>query len=342
MKRLATALLVGTILAFTLSACGQSGANDEANDGSVQTVKVALDWVPNTFHYWFFAALERGYYSDAGLKVEFQVPDSTTTSLKLTSLNQSQIGISIGSDTVTAYDNGLPVQVINTIAPAYPLGMLAPANKVSEFADAEGKTVGVINTDVDHLCFNRMLNNSGLSESDVEIVDPGFNLVPPLLSGKLTMVSGSANFEKVIAERESGEKINFFHYSDVCPQPAIELVANKIWAEDNPQTVKSFNAATLKGLVWAMENPEQARDMFVKLYPDYDPDLELAMWNASLPVFCAPHTSEKGLGYSDPGQWQAWIDLMAEQELVSKSFDSSNLLTNDYLPDKPVTTSACE
>ena len=43
---------------------------------SKTTVKVALDWTPNTIHSGLYLALEKGLYADEGLEVELLPPDA--------------------------------------------------------------------------------------------------------------------------------------------------------------------------------------------------------------------------------------------------------------------------
>jgi putative hydroxymethylpyrimidine transport system substrate-binding protein len=342
-KRIVAALLACVVLAVLLSACDQAAGGGAGSEGGPQKLTVALDWQPNTFHYWFFAALENGYFEERDLEIDYVIPDAAATSIKLVGTDRAQVGISPGVDAIGARDSGIPIRVVNTVWPRPPFGVIARAEEVPQFDAIEGKTVGILSTDYDRVCFNRLLEEHGMSEEDVNIVDPGFNLVPPLLSGELAMVTGSDNFERVIAEEESGEDVNWWADADVCPYGSINMFANERWASRNAETLRAFNVAALEGLAWSMENPEEARDIFVKRFPEaaLSPELELAMWEATVPTFCAPYTDDRGLGYSDPEQWRELIDLMTEAGVVEGELPVEELTTNEYLPEEPVRTEEC-
>jgi ABC-type nitrate/sulfonate/bicarbonate transport system substrate-binding protein len=304
---------------------------------------IALDFAPNISHAWFFSALKNGYFEDRGLEVDYVVPDSTTTSIKLVGTGRSQVGISFATEAIAARDRDLPVRVVNTFWPRLRAGMVAMAEEVPEFGAIEGKTVGVLNSDYDRVCFPLLLEEHGLSRDDVEVVDPGASLVPPLLSGQLAMVSGAGDHEKILAERESGEEALFWGFADVCPQMAMGIIANERWASRNAETLRAFNAAALEGLAWSMENPEEASDTFTTEFPDsgYSPELGRALWKEMAASFCAPYTEENGLGYSHPEQWRALVDLMKEAGTLKEQVPVGELVTNEHLPEDPAETDAC-
>ena len=68
-KNLFVALSVGALVLGS-TACG-SKKNTETGSKKLTLV---LDWTPNTNHTGFYVALEKGYYSDAGIELEIVQP----------------------------------------------------------------------------------------------------------------------------------------------------------------------------------------------------------------------------------------------------------------------------
>lgn len=40
-----------------------------------ETIRLALEWIPNTNHTGFYAAIDNGYYEDEGLNLSIFMPD---------------------------------------------------------------------------------------------------------------------------------------------------------------------------------------------------------------------------------------------------------------------------
>jgi putative hydroxymethylpyrimidine transport system substrate-binding protein len=326
---------------LVLSACGQTGSAGDRSSDRPQDITLALGFAPNTAHYWFFSALEKGFFEKRGLKVDYIVPDSTSTSIKLLTTGDAQVADAFGELAISSRAQGLPVQVVNTYAPEPPSGVVAMADEIEQFSDIEGEKAGILDVPYHRTCFDRLLEGNGLTEDEVTIIDPGFNLVPPLISGQLAMVSGADAFERVMAERESGEEVRHFAFAEVCPENVFNLVTTEQWASENTQALSDFNAAALEGLKWAMDHPAQARDIFVERFPENDPQLELAMWTAVRPAFCAPYTNSNGLGYSDPGHYEELTALFKEAGVIDSPPPIEELVTNEYLPKDPLRSEAC-
>ena len=58
--------LAGLLGLLLLAACG-GGGEDDAN-----TVRVQLDWTPNTNHIGIYIAQAKGWYRDAGVKLQIR------------------------------------------------------------------------------------------------------------------------------------------------------------------------------------------------------------------------------------------------------------------------------
>ncbi|WP_188460905.1 ABC transporter substrate-binding protein [Marivirga lumbricoides] len=71
----------------------------------MHTLKVALDWTPNTNHTGFFVAKAKGFYSDIGLSIELRSPEEDnyqTTPAKLVAGDKAHFAIA-PSETVISY-----------------------------------------------------------------------------------------------------------------------------------------------------------------------------------------------------------------------------------------------
>lgn len=344
MRLAATRVLVAS--AVLVAACSGAGTEQASAPGGggesgLRPVRFALVFPPNWVQGYFFAALDQGFYEEEGLEVEFLVPDSTTTSNRLVSLGQAELGETFGSDPLVAYGQGLSIEIVNGLMPDSLVGMMALPDAVSDFGDVEGGTVGLLNTPLDRVCFDLLLEDAGLTQEDVEVIDPGFNLVAPLIAGEFVASTGSLLGEYVTASSEYGEEIRFFPYGDVCPAYPTAVIGNRQWVADNPDLVQAFNRATLRGAVFAMEEPQETYELFVARFPDQEDAVTEAKMTEAQMFYCSAHTEENGLGSADLEAWQTLVELLVEEGSIGEPYDAAELVTNDHLPEEPVTTERC-
>src|SRR5690349_24537976 len=83
-----TALVVG--LALLLAGCGGAA---EPQQGAPRTIRIALDWTPNTNHSGLYVAQQEGWFRDAGLDVQF-LPYNNTPPDTLVGAGAAEFGIS--------------------------------------------------------------------------------------------------------------------------------------------------------------------------------------------------------------------------------------------------------
>lgn len=186
-----------------------------------------------------------------------------------------------------------------------------------------------------------MLREAGLDERDVEIIDPGFNLVAPLIANEFVTSTGSQLGEYLTASKEHGELIRFFPYTEQCPAYPTVIIGNRQWLEENASIARAFNEATLRGAVYAIENPQEAYDIFVERFPDQQDELTQAKMTEAQLFYCDARTSETGIGHSDLHTWQELVDLLVDEGSVEHRYDASELVTNDFMPEKRYVTSRC-
>ena len=64
---------------------------------AMQKINFVLDWTPNPFQNFVYAADKNGYYKDAGLDVSIAIPDSAIGSLQMIGTKKADIGLSVST-----------------------------------------------------------------------------------------------------------------------------------------------------------------------------------------------------------------------------------------------------
>ena len=75
---------------------------EEPAQGELAKILVTLDWVPNEYQNWMWAGMDKGFYADEGIEVEFFVPTNVETALTAVSAGRTDLGLSISADTILA------------------------------------------------------------------------------------------------------------------------------------------------------------------------------------------------------------------------------------------------
>jgi ABC-type nitrate/sulfonate/bicarbonate transport system substrate-binding protein len=315
------------------SAAGGSPAATQVPE--VRDVTLIMDWVPWVLDIPVDVAQERGFYGDAGLAVEQVLPAGPTDVVKFVSTGKAQFGIYYAPDTLMGVAEGAPLLSVAALMSHAPLGMaMAPGVRAESPADLAGTTAGVVLVPSTRASFATMLETAGVDPSSVKVADPGFDLVPPLLAGKYDSVAVT-EFGELVQADATGQELDYLDFRDWgTPDYAfLNVITEQGFAGENPATVRAFVAATMQGLDWALSNPVEAVDLYVKRHPELKKDLLLAQWKAAAPSMAAS-SGGRPAGWQDPQAWTKLSDWMVRTEQIGTAADVSAVVTNDFLPAK--------
>lgn len=115
-----------------------------------------------------------------------------------------------------------------------------------------------------------------------------------------------------------------FYYADV-------IVTTRAFAEENPDAVRRFVRASLRGLDYVIDNPEEAVEITSAIE---GVSREHAEWRIPVQntLSVSAETEVHGLGYMDLEKVQAMIDFLYEYGQIERSFDASEVIDNSFLP----------
>src|SRR5919108_3336235 len=181
---------VSAIAALALAAgCGEKSEN--TSGGPAQSLTLELDWLVNPDHAGIFEARDRGYFRDAGLEVNPQVPSDPSAPIKEVAAGRVDLAVSYEPEVLLAYDQGLPVKAVAAIAPR-PLTSLIglTGTGIQNVKDLDGKTVVTAGIQYQTDYLQTILERAGLSPSDVNEVNVQANLLQAILSGRADAILG--------------------------------------------------------------------------------------------------------------------------------------------------------
>jgi putative hydroxymethylpyrimidine transport system substrate-binding protein len=343
--RAVAALIALAAALLALAGCGAAqpavtasapaaGSSTVASAATEQAeVTLIMDWVPWVLDIPVDVAQEQGFYADHGLTVHQQVPAGATDVVKFVSTGKAQFGLYYAPDTLMGVAEGAPLLSVAALMSHAPVGVaLAPGVHASSPADLADTTAGVVMVPSTRASFETMLKTGGVDPSSVKVVDPGFDLVPPLLAGRYDSVAVT-EFGELVQADQTGQKLDYLDFRDWgTPDYAfLNVLTGKGFAEKDPNTVRAFVAATTEGLDWAVAHPDEAVALYVKRHPELDAGLLLAQWTAAMPSM-ATAGGGHAAGWQDVDGWTKLNDWMVQTGLMKSPVDVSAAVTDDYLP----------
>lgn len=294
------------------------------------TIRVVLDWAPNTNHTGMYVALEKGYYKDLGLNVEILQPPEDGA-LALVAAGNAEFGVDFQESMgpALASDDALPVVAVAAIINHNTSGVISLKDSgIISPKDLSGKRVSAWESPLFEAMLRTVVENDGGKEP-VKIVPITIMDVFSALQTDIDAVWIYYGWDGIATERVIDT--NYFAFKDVNPvfdyyTPV--LVASSDFAAQNPGLVKKFMEATAKGYRHAIENPDDAAFILNKSVPELDAELVLESQRYLAGEYQADASR---WGEIDPARWDAFYGWMFEQGLLENDIRGKGF-TNEFLP----------
>jgi ABC-type nitrate/sulfonate/bicarbonate transport system substrate-binding protein len=316
----------------TAAAAQQQDGAEPASGEAVKKVELIMDWVPWVLDIPIDVAQAKGFYGDEGLEVTQTLPAGPTDVIKFVATGKSQFGLYYAPDILMGGAEGAPLLSVASLMPHAPVGLAFKKGLEANSPKVlEGKTAAVPLIPSVRASYETMLAEGGVDSSKVKLADPGFTLVQPLLAGTYDAVAFTEFAELVEAEAAGGD-LSYLDFRDYgTPDYAfLNVVTSRDFAAKEPETVKSFLRATLKGLDYAVANPQEAAKLYSQAHPELKEELLLAQWNAAAPDLTAASNGNPA-GWQDVATWQSLAAWMTDAGLLTKPVDPAQAVSNEYL-----------
>ena len=301
------AILAAGLVALSLSATAVAA----------ERLTVLLDWFVNPDHGPLYVALERGYFRDAGLEVEFKAPADPNDPPKLVAAGKADLAISYQPQLHLQIAGGLPLVRIATLV-ATPLNSLVALRDgpIRSIADLKGRTVGFSVGGFEDAMLRAMLGRHGLGLDDIRLVNVNFALSPALVSGKVDAVIGAyRNFELNQLDI-LGKPGRAFYVEEegVPPYDELIVVANRrdIAGSARQQELRGFVRAIERGVQYMVNHPGDGWKLFIASRPKLDDELNRRAWRDTLPRFALRP------GALDRARYRDFAAFLLSQKLIEK------------------------
>lgn len=329
--------LIIILLALVVSACAGSAAQPVATgeqevEPELTHIRLPMGYIPNVQYAPFYVAVEKGYFQEAGIEVEFDY-SFETDGVTLVGANNLQFALVSGEQVLLARAQGLPVVYVMAWWQDYPVAVVAKSEQnIRTLADLKGKKIGLPGPfGANYIGLRALLSAGGLAESDVTLDSIGFNQVEALASDQDQAVVVYANNEPHQL-RALGYELDELRVADYVQLISNGLMTNETTIAENPELVRAMVGATMRGVADAIANPAQAYSISLKYVENLaqaDQEIQNQILASSIEFWATDRP-----GYSEPAAWENMQNVLLEMGLLKGTLDLSQAYTNEFVESK--------
>jgi NitT/TauT family transport system substrate-binding protein len=249
--------------------------------------------------------------------------------VQLVAAGQLPFAVVSGEQVLLARAQGLPVMYVFAWFQKFPVAVISKADSgINQPADLRGKRIGTpLLEGANFVGLRALLAKAGVAPADVTIQAIGFNQAPALTAGQVDAVVVYANNEPIRLAAQ-GEKLSVINVGDSVSLAANGILTNEGTAASQPDLIRRFNRALLRGLQDTLANPDAAYTISKKFVEGITDDaVEKTVLAASIDMWKADH-----LGRSDPAAWETMQQTLLDAGLLTQAQDLSKTFTNDFVP----------
>jgi len=238
-------------------------------------VSFITDFGFNGRHAYYYVAREKGYYKAEGLDVTFLRGQGSADAIKKVAAGIATLGFADAGALVLARGNdGVPVKLVSIVYARPPQAIFFGKDSgIKTPKDLEGRTLADTASSSVRLLFPAYAKAAGIDESKVKwVVAEGSALPSMLANGRVDAISQFSVGEPLIAAAVAPKEVGRLDYKDA----GMNFYGNGIIASEEmiakqPDMIRAFVRATLKGMKDAFANPAEAGEIMAKYHKELAP-----------------------------------------------------------------------
>ena len=289
-----------------------------------KNISIGLDWFINPDHAPIIIANEKNYFKEKNINIEIIEPADPNDPPKLVAAGKIDIAISYQPQFHLQIDKNLPVIRLGSLV-STPLNCLVVLKNgnIKSIRDLKNKKIGFSVGGFEDALLSEMLKESGLTLSDVELININFSLSPSLISKKVDAVIGAfRNFElnqmNIVGQPGTAfypEENGVPHYEELI------YIINK--NDKGKKVYKDFLDAVQKATIFIINNPEKSWELFYKYKKGLNDELNKRAFKDTIPRFSIrPRAIDKS-------SYKNFQKFLFKKGIISKLHDIDLFLNDD-------------
>ena len=327
--RFRRALSLGILVFVTAAACGDAedpGGQAADGSGELRKVTLILGWLAEPSRGGFYSALQEGYYEDVGLDVRL-VPGIDVSAVQVVASGGADFALGDSDEILNARSKDIPlVAVLGTFQTSPRLLVYHQSNPVATFDELDGK---IVYLDLGDEWWEYIKTNEQLSGVEERAFNDRAFLQEPD-----TVIQGYAG-DTALYNGITGDEFGAIFVADSGYNPYTNAVfTTEQYLADNPEVVRDFVAASVKGWEDYKENPESANEYMQQFNPEYPIEQMDATAVEQEELIYGGDASSNGIGYMTEERWTEMLNALQQVGVIDESIqiEVTDAFTNEYLP----------
>ncbi len=328
-RRFFTLLLSGCLM---LTACSGLAGGSQATKPAATVIRLPMGYIPNVQFAPFYVAVEKGYFKQAGLEIQFDYK-SETDGVALVGANELEFSLVSGEQVLLARAQGLPVVYVMAWWQDYPVAVAALEKQgIRKPADLKGKKIGLPGLyGANYVGLRALLNAGGLREEDVTLDSVGYNQIEALVTERDQAIAIYANNEPIQLVAQ-GYKVDVLRVADYVALASNGLLTNEKTIAEKPELIRKMVQAILKGVAFSLNSPNETFEICKKYVEGLDQnnqDVQKQVFMATLEFW----KTDKP-GYSKPEAWDNMQKVLLDMGMLKQPLELEKAYSNAFVEAK--------
>jgi NitT/TauT family transport system substrate-binding protein len=301
----------------------------------LKQVAMTLDWLYQGANVGFLLAQEKGFYHDAGLNVAINSGKGSASTAQLVASKATQIGFADGYVVGNGDSKGMRLKTVGSIFRRNPAAIMMFADSpIKTPKDLAGKTIAISAGSAVIQQLPPFCKNVGIDPASVHVVniDPA-GIGPALITGKVDAIGAYVSSYVPTLEIRGKRDVRIFWFAD----HGVTVVSNGIVAHDDviesdPDLLRAFVPATIKGFLYGRQHVDEAVAAVKKYLPTVDAAITKRECEVSWKLWVTPNTKGKPLGWGSDTDWGSTIKVLEQYGGVKTPPKPSDIYTNEFVP----------
>ena len=329
------------IALVTALAAGATSLLSTAAQAQERDVKFVLDFISLGRHAPWYVALGKGYFKDEGLNVTIMPSKGTADAIRTVATGGAELGFIDIPSLVASGSAGSSVKIVaaNYQKPPYCIFTLNPGANVTEPKQMAGLELGSSTASFVPKIWAAFMEMNKVDSKTLKVVNiDAASRVPMLAAGKVQSIDQFLMSEPAIRRAVTNAKPVCLFAGDY----GLEIYANSLGVSEdflakNPEVVKKFTRAALKGWKDALANPEEAAKIEIQYVKALDPQIVVEEIAILKRIAITPDVEKNGFGYVSPERMKNTVDFINKNiEVSGDKLTAEQIYRPGYLPETPI------
>jgi NitT/TauT family transport system substrate-binding protein len=298
-------------------------------------VTMRLDWLYQGPNAGFLIAQEKGFYEQAGLAVEIGPGKGSGSTAQLVASKATQFGFADGFVVGNSVSKGMSIKMVAGIFRRNPTAVVVlDESDIKTPKDLEGKTIASPTGGTQFQQWPAFVKGCGLDGSKIRLtnIDPAGSPAA-LITGQVAAIAGYAQGYVPSVEIRGNKKARVLWYAD-CGVTAVSngIIVHADLVKDDPDLVRSFVAASLKGFLYGRAHVDELAAIVKKFSEATVPAISRREAELSFTTWVTPSTAGKPLGWMSAKDWEETVAVLKQYGGVTGPLEAEQLYTNELVP----------